>query len=349
MFDFTNCNIKIMIVHRVGNKTRSQNIFLSNSTIELNDFRLKEFIFNHLLKQFENLNQLYSFSFFDGEHLLNPLFNYSSEIFDEKESFINNSKNIARLLHEGSNHHQIKSGDLFIVYLENVKIQRKLVKCLGIFKSESNQYFLTLFKKSKNIEVEIKEGLDSNKIEKGCLIFNTLKNDGYRLSIFDRSGKIKKSNYWINNFLNVKSVKDNFAFTSDFLNMTNEFLNSSIALKLSIDKFKKIDILNRSIQYFKAKDSFEIKDYNNRILHEKSIIASFEDYIEEKKNNGDYNFKEEFEISEDAVRIKDKLFKRVLKLDSNFRIIIQGDQKNIEKGIDNNGRKFYKIYYEHEC
>ena len=42
------------------------------------------------------------------------------------------------------------------------------------------------------------------------------------------------------------------------------------------------------------------------------------------------------------------MFKGVLKLDKNFHIYIHGNRELIEQGIDKDGRKFYKIYFERE-
>ncbi|MBK6777842.1 MAG: hypothetical protein IPG74_19090 [Flavobacteriales bacterium] len=43
-----------------------------------------------------------------------------------------------------------------------------------------------------------------------------------------------------------------------------------------------------------------------------------------------------------------RIFKSVLKLDKNFHIYIHGDRNRIEQGVDEQGRKFYKIYYDKE-
>lgn len=42
-------------------------------------------------------------------------------------------------------------------------------------------------------------------------------------------------------------------------------------------------------------------------------------------------------------------FKGVLKLAKNFHIYIHGDRNKIEQGVDEKGRKYYKIYYEQEA
>jgi len=55
-----------------------------------------------------------------------------------------------------------------------------------------------------------------------------------------------------------------------------------------------------------------------------------------------------FEISAQAVKKQSKIFKSVLKLDKNFHIYIHGDKELIEKGVEKDGRKFYKIYYKEE-
>jgi hypothetical protein len=60
------------------------------------------------------------------------------------------------------------------------------------------------------------------------------------------------------------------------------------------------------------------------------------------------DLQDRFAISADAVKRQARVFKSVLKLDKNFHIYIHGDRNKIEQGVDENGRKFYKIYYEQE-
>jgi hypothetical protein len=55
-----------------------------------------------------------------------------------------------------------------------------------------------------------------------------------------------------------------------------------------------------------------------------------------------------FAISADAVKRQARVFKSVLKLDTNFHLYIHGDREKIERGVDESGRKSDKIYYEQE-
>jgi hypothetical protein len=49
-----------------------------------------------------------------------------------------------------------------------------------------------------------------------------------------------------------------------------------------------------------------------------------------------------------AVKKQQRIYKSVLKLDKNFHIYIHGNTDLIEKGVDMDGRKYYKIYYQEE-
>ena len=55
-----------------------------------------------------------------------------------------------------------------------------------------------------------------------------------------------------------------------------------------------------------------------------------------------------FAISADAVKRQARVFKSVLKLDTNFHLYIHGDREKIERGVDESGRKYDTIYYEQE-
>jgi hypothetical protein len=49
------------------------------------------------------------------------------------------------------------------------------------------------------------------------------------------------------------------------------------------------------------------------------------------------------------VKKQARVFKSVLKLDKNFHIYIHGNRELIEQGVEKDGRKFYKIYFEKEA
>ena len=79
------------------------------------------------------------------------------------------------------------------------------------------------------------------------------------------------------------------------------------------------------------------------------MISSFQDFDTTYRIENTVELDDKFEISNQAVKKQSRIFKSVLKLDKNFHVYIHGDKDLIEKGTDNDGRKFYKIYYENEA
>ena len=78
------------------------------------------------------------------------------------------------------------------------------------------------------------------------------------------------------------------------------------------------------------------------------MIDSFRKFDQTYRDENEIELPDSFEISKQAVKKQAKIFKSVLKLDTNFHVYIHGRRDMIEQGIDENGRKFYKIFYENE-
>jgi len=66
------------------------------------------------------------------------------------------------------------------------------------------------------------------------------------------------------------------------------------------------------------------------------------------KDRGSVEVVDSFPISNLAVKQQAKIFKSVLKLDKNFHVYIHGDRSMIERGKDEDGKKYYKLFYERE-
>jgi hypothetical protein len=84
------------------------------------------------------------------------------------------------------------------------------------------------------------------------------------------------------------------------------------------------------------------------VFQHEEVIRSFERFGDRFQEDHHVELQDNFEISAHAVKRQARIFKSVLKLDKNFHIYIHGDRTKIEQGVDESGRKFYKIYYEQE-
>jgi hypothetical protein len=342
-----NSHLEHVSVHQVGNKTNDERLVLSKDTLDTSGFEVRALLSRFFLTPF-SLPEFHSFTFSNDDFKMNPVYSFASQIFDDVKSLHEKSEDIAKHLYELSVHPQIKSGDLFVAYISELTLADEVVDAIGIFKSENRHSFLHMENNENKFSLQSYEGIHVDKLDKGCLIFNTYREDGFRVCIVDKSNKSGEAQYWKDNFLQIKSIKDDYHQTKDFMNITKEFVTNQLTEEFEVSKADQIDILNRSVAYFKSHDNFDKAEFEEEIFNEPDVIESFRNFDTEYREGNDIEIADSFDISNQAVKKQARIFKSVLKLDKNFHIYIHGNRNLIEKGVDDNGKKFYKIYYEEE-
>lgn len=347
MLDSTNCNIEKVSVHYIGNKVNDEDIILSKSLLDISDIRLRELFLKYFLVPF-TATEFYSFTFTNDDFTLNPLYHFTSQIFDSSKTFHRNSVDIAKHLYEVSLHPQIKSGDLFVVYFSGISIDGEDTDAIGIFKSENTQSFLRVAKEKNDFSVNHYDGINIEKLDKGCLIFNSERNNGFKISIINKSSKSAEAQFWKDNFLMLRPATDEFHQTKQFLSITQNYITKQFSQEFDVSKADQIDLLNRSVEYFKTHDTFEKKEFEKEVLYHPEMIRSFRNFDQQYRDANEIPMENNFDISPQAVKKQARIFKSVLKLDKNFHIYIHGDKDLIERGVEKDGRKFYKIYYNNE-
>ena len=105
---------------------------------------------------------------------------------------------------------------------------------------------------------------------------------------------------------------------------------------------------NKSAAFFKEENVFEFNKFANEVIENPEYIDSFNTFKTNYEKEKNVDVQDNFEISERATKKQARFFKSVLKLDKNFHIYIHGKKELIEKGVDEKGKKYYKIYYEEE-
>jgi hypothetical protein len=348
MIDHTNTNIQKVSVHTVGNKTNGDELLLSKSLLDISDVKVRELLFTFFLSPFTS-PEYYAFTFSNDDFTLNPLYNFASQIFVSSKTFQKNSVNVAKHLYELAVHPQIKPGDLFLAYFTDITIEDEVTDAIGIFKSENRQAFLKLNSSQQDFLIQYDDGINIEKLDKGCLIFNTDKKTGYKVCIIDKSNKATEAQYWKDHFLQLKPCSDDYHHTKEFMNITKNFVTKQLTEEFEISRADQIDLLNRSVDYFKTHDTFDKSDFEKQVLQDNGIIKSFRNYDTNYRQENEYDLIDEFEISQQAVKKQARVFKSVLKLDKNFHIYIHGNRELIEQGVEKDGRKYYKIYFENEA
>ncbi|AXT63417.1 nucleoid-associated protein [Aquimarina sp. AD10] len=345
MINLYSTQIESLSVHKVGNKNKGENLFLSESPYLVNDELtaiLKEYFFKPFREKEENYFQFAN----DVDVEFNPLYKIVSEIFDNPSSVHEKSKRIASLLYEQSNHPHIKSGELYVTYLENVTIDNEKVDALGVFKSELKHDFLQFEEKETDIELLIQQGVNLNKLDKGCLIFNHKKEEGYKVLSIDSNRYDTK--YWLENFLGVEAFADENFYTKKYMKFCQDFAKDVVLP--AEDKKEEVMFMNRAVNHFAKNDEFEETAFLNDVIDNPDLIPEFKHYKTEKAPKYQIEDLTTFPIANNAVTAARKKIKNVINLDTNVQIKMdfinpESAEKFVEKGWDEEKQMYYYLVY----
>ncbi len=337
--------IESISLHRVGNKNKGEGVFLSSEPFALNDETtglLKEYFFKPFREKEENY-----FKFSDEVDLeFNEIYNIVSEVFKEPGSAHANSKKIANYLFEQSNHPHIKSGEVYIAYLTDLLLDNKKVNAIGVFKSELKHDFLQFQENENNLDILVQQGININKLDKGCLIFNTEKEDGFKILSVDSNRYDTK--YWLENFLGVEPLSDDNFKTKNYLKFCQNFAKDVVLP--AEDKQQEVLFMNRAVNHFAKNDAFEETNFLNEVMGNPELIPEFKNYKVEKGPKYSIEDVSNFDIANKAVSDARKKIKNVINLDTNIQIKLdfinpESAEKFVEKGWDEERQMYYYLVY----
>ena len=341
MIEFSQAVTDNVIFHKVSVDDASMQ--LNKESIEISSEEETDLIRKIFLKPFLTAGASYEFKN-DIALDLNTLYTLSKEILNDG-NFIIGSINICKHLKNVSKHPNIKDGDVFVIKFADVLFKGQLCEALGIYKIENKEAFIeNSMTANGKAELKFKRGISGRKLDKACLILFT--NEPYTVLTIDTVNV--ETEYWKNEFLNVQLKHDPLNTTSKFLSLTKSFITDKLPEEFEISKADQIDLLNRSVKYFKNHESFVRNDFEDQVLQDKEMITAFKSFGKNYADESNLDVTHGFEISQQAVKRQARIFKSVLKLDRNFHVYIHGNRDLIEQGVDGDGRKFYKLYYKEE-
>lgn len=344
--NFSNTKLANLTLHYIGNKMAEGKFLSSEESVVLSE-ELESKLTLFYLQKFATIPERYKFYHLSSLKF-NEVYNFISDIFKTPEEFGRLSKEIAAHLYENCVHPNIKPGELHIGHFTECVYNNKSVDVIGIFKTEDKSSFFEVSENTNLLSLQYREGIDMNKFEKGCLIFNTAKADGYEVCVIDKQSKGEEAKYWMDDFLGLLQINNEFSQTNEVLSIAKNYIVNQYQEDFEVSKTDKIDLLNRSIDYFKTHESFDKNEFEKAVFYHPETIESFRNFDSQYRQNNEVDIEDNFDISPQAVKKQAKVFKSVLKLDKNFHIYIHGNKEMIEKGVEKDGRKYYKIYYENE-
>jgi hypothetical protein len=331
----------------VGNPTRGEALKLSSNALSLNDTIVRDLLAKYFLSPF-NEHEQYHFTHM-SDIAMNEVYSYISEIFANPKSFVVQSTLLAKFLYNKSTHAKVKEGELYVVHFNNVFIDNENTEAIGLFKSETKETFLKVFPHGQSWEVTAEDGVDINKLDKGCLILRQNKTNGYVVLAVDNTNKQNDAQYWMQDFLQIERLTNNYHHTNDMMSMCKLFIHNEMNERFEMQKPEQIDMLNRSMEYFKTKEQFEFEDFAKEVIHHEDVIDAFTQYKQTYETAKQVQLDDNFDIHLSAVKKQERNFKSILKLDKNFHVYIHGRRDLIERGIDEmSGKKFYKLYFDEE-
>ncbi len=344
--DLKGATLKKVAVHYVGSKNNLEPLHIATEAAALHEENL-QLIGAAFLSRFTTVFEKYSFHHASSLQF-NEVYNYAATLFLNKETFTEQSGNIARHLYESSTHPKVKGGELYICFFEGLPVESRICTAIGLFKTENKTQFLESAPEANQHKVQLKDGVEPAKMDKGCLIINTNKDAGFDVLIFDNQNRGEEAAYWKETFLALTQQKNDFHHTAHLLTLTKQYITGPLEEDFGLDKTGQIELLTKSIEYFKSNETFDIEEFQTTVFGDEDRIEGFRNFGSRYIEKHDYDISSSFDISAPAVKKQSRIFKSVLKLDRNFHIYIHGNTNLIEKGIDDDGRKFYKLYYQDE-
>ena len=345
MINLYAAHIASLSIHRVGNKSRNEGIFLSSAPYKMDD-EIRPLLKEFFLKPFRDKEENYFQFRHEADLEFHDLYNTVSEIFDDPESIHEHSKKITKHLFDQSMHPHIKNGEVYVAYMENLQIDNEKVDGIGIFKSEIKQDFLQFAEQDDQLDAILQQGVNLKKLDKGALIFNVKKEEGYKVLSIDSNRY--DARYWVESFLGVDAFEDENFFTKKYLKFCQDFAKDVVLP--AEDKQQEVMFMNRAVNHFAKNDNFEESSFVNEVIDNPALVPEFNHYKTEKAPKYKIEDLTTFPIANTAVSAARKKIKNVINLDTNIQIkmdFINPDsaERFVEKGWDEEKQMYYYLVY----
>jgi hypothetical protein len=196
------------------------------------------------------------------------------------------------------------------------------------------------------LEILIRQGININKLDKGCIVFNVSKEEGYKVLSVDSNRYDAK--YWLENFLGVAPLTDENFYTKNYLKFCQNFAKDVVLP--AEDKQQEVMFMNRAVNHFAKNDNFEETSFLNEVMENPELIPEFKHYKVEKGPKYSIEDVSNFDIANKAVSDARKKIKNVINLDTNIQIKMdfinpESAEKFVEKGWDEERQMYYYLVY----
>lgn len=328
--------IKKATIQVVGNKTRGEGLSAATTLVDVSGS--SEFLTRLIEKSF-TMDDLKCFSYIESVEL-NPVYKFVSKMFDDEEAFLKQSVNIVTYLYDQSIHPNIRSGELYVLLLE-CEYKKETVEAIAILKSEKKDPFLATDNDGRSISVRTVYGTGMNGLDKGCLVLNMDRANGYIVGTVDNTNNGNDAQYWTDNFLHVSDCMDDYHETVKLMDLCMGFV-----LQIGDKSAEDRAILGtKTSELLKKGEALRMSDLAEILFQTDEQKQEFDTYKQayEEEYGG---FKEELNIVAKATSRKPVHRMNTLKVGKDFEVKVLNPRARIEHGRDEStGEPYYTLYY----
>jgi len=336
-----------MSLAKVGNPVRQETVQTSKALCRFDDEEA-ELLTHCFLKSFRALELHQLFHHTDLEK--NELFGYATAIFEDNGQLLEQGDRIARHLHAKSNHPNIKSGDLCIALINNIGMSGEAVQAISIVKSESKVPFLQISERDGDLVLTTEQGIYPDKIDKGCLILNHGRADGYSVYLFDKSGG--NTQFWVREFVGAQPVTNDDFLTRRYSELCVAFAEKG--LPEETPREERMAVASRAMSYMNETEEFDLEEFESSALEKPERIEQFQTFKHDYEEERGEPLKKSFSVSKKEAEKAEKRMKSRMKLDVGVTLqfssgFIHESDRFLDRGFDEEKRMEYvKIYFNRE-
>ncbi|MDB6139432.1 MAG: hypothetical protein JWO94_2504 [Verrucomicrobiaceae bacterium] len=344
---FTSAVATGIVLAKVGNPQRDEPLQTSREVFKIDD-EDKEALTALFLKPFKNLaaHRFFHHSSLD-QHEMN---NCAAAIFSSPNGLLEKGCDIAKRLYSKSNHPNIKSGDLCVALIDDIEVNNEMVQGLCILKSETIVPFLSISTQDGDLHLSTEQGINPEKIDKGCLILNFWSKKGYYVLTFDRSGA--ESRFWMREFLGLQAIPDSAFLTNTYADMAVKFVEQSQPESDDAPPWDTCAAAQTAISFFDEREHFDLEEFEEKVLKTPDAVSRFAEHRSRVEEEQGQPLESSFEISPKDLKKVKKRIGAVMKLDTGVEVHVKStfaSSNVIERGYDDGkGMKFVKVYYHQD-
>ncbi len=361
---FDEARIAGLVLAKVGNPSRDEPLQTSKQLFQPNDAD-QELLSSIFVRPFRSLG-MQGQRFHHHSSLENHELNGCARaVFDDAGTLLEKGTEIASRLYSKSSHPNIKSGDLCVALIEGIQLASEVVeaedldrkpeplRALCILKSESMTPFLSILAKDGDLQLNTEQGINPEKIDKGCLVLDHFAGKGFYVLTFDRAGS--ESRFWVRDFLGVAPIADPTL-------MSRKVAEMAVAAVAGnggegdddAPPWQANEPAREALSYFDGRKKFSLQEFEEQALRTPEARARFAEERKRLEEEEGVKVEEDFDISRRDVAKAKKGMKSVMKLDTGVEIrlkpkVLDKPESVLEKGYDEErGMSFIKVFYKRE-